>query len=45
MKDFLGFSDGTYPASNTPIVSEYDLLGTLTHLIYPVSTINIQCNI
>ena len=44
MKDFLGFASGTYPISSIPIVSEYDLLGTLTPVTYPVSAINVQCN-
>jgi hypothetical protein len=44
MKDFLGFPAGTFPISGTPVTSTTDILSTLTPVTYPVSAINIQCN-
>jgi hypothetical protein len=44
MKDFLGFPVGTFPVSGTPVTTTTDVLSTVTPVTYPVSAINIQCN-
>lgn len=44
IKDFLGFTIGTYPDPSTAVISSYQILGTNTPVTYPVSAINIQSN-
>jgi len=44
MKEFLGYVAGTYPASNVPVTTTYDILGTVAPKTYPVSAVNIQSN-
>ena len=44
IKDFLGYTSGTYPPNNATVSTTYDILGTIAPQTYPVSAINIQSN-